>query len=288
MHIPFARALACLAMAAPLMAHATAYSVFDMGSPGDNRIHTTDINDLGQVVGYTATVYGNPLHTSLQFFVSDAHGADWRSVGTPISGTLLDFTTLSVNVKELDLTESGQIIGSLSSRQTVNGPVTEQKFTIDPADGVMKSYEGTLPGEGPPKTYPPVDLSAIARYAPATSSATNLDVNAKGQVAGYFLDPYVVNPRGFITDAHGAHAQEIDQLSFTNFTIPQGDRPAAFEFFGVPYAGLNAGGEFTVWAQDGHNYLLSPVPEPGTVALMLAGLGLVAFKGRRRGLSAGR
>ena len=48
--------------------------------------------------------------------------------------------------------------------------------------------------------------------------------------------------------------------------------------------GINDRGQIITNASDGHSYLLTPVPEPETYAMFLAGLGLMGFIARRRNL----
>jgi hypothetical protein len=46
--------------------------------------------------------------------------------------------------------------------------------------------------------------------------------------------------------------------------------------------GINDRGQIITNASDGHSYLLTPVPEPETYAMFLAGLGVMGFIARRR------
>ena len=46
--------------------------------------------------------------------------------------------------------------------------------------------------------------------------------------------------------------------------------------------GINDKGQIIANASDGHAYLISPIPEPETYAMFLAGLGLMSYIVRRR------
>jgi hypothetical protein len=63
----------------------------------------------------------------------------------------------------------------------------------------------------------------------------------------------------------------LDQRAFTGLTEPL---PVFADALGIN----DAGQIIASASSNGHVYLISPVPEPAVVGMMLAGLGLLAFR----------
>jgi hypothetical protein len=90
-------------------------------------------------------------------------------------------------------------------------------------------------------------------------------------VVGVFYNAGSPVPHSFITGANGVGITDLNAL----VTLPGG---VSLQWV----AAINDMGQIVADASNGHSYLLSPVPEPETYALMLAGLGLMRLVARRK------
>ena len=81
-------------------------------------------------------------------------------------------------------------------------------------------------------------------------------------------------------DVDGTAFLGFDGGGFLNYSEAAGDVDTLDALYGIGYVGdvaaQDAAGTFVSWNQ------VSPVPEPSTLALMLAGFGLIGFKSHRR------
>jgi probable HAF family extracellular repeat protein len=142
-----------------------------------------------------------------------------------------------------DINGSGQLVGSAST----TGNALEHAF-ITGANGVGMTDLGSLFG----------NLS-VAR-----------DINLSGQVVGLScMDDGTGH--AFITGANGVGLTDLNSL----VSLTGGD-------YLVEARGINDQGQIIANSEFGHAYLLTPVPEPETWAMLLIGLSLVGFAARRQ------
>jgi probable HAF family extracellular repeat protein len=139
---------------------------------------------------------------------------------------------------------------------TTAGNAAQHAFITGP-NGIGMTDLGTVPGGG---------------------SSDAQDINATGQVVGSFYINDGSSSHAFMTGPNGVGMTDLNSLV---------DLPNGIVLIGA--VGINDSGQViahTSLQNDGHAYLLSPVPEPEAYVLMLAGLGLLGFlvRCRRRSL----
>jgi probable HAF family extracellular repeat protein len=266
-----------------------AFSAFFTGPNGVGKTYlpsingagnvANDINNMGQVVGYSNTASGDT-----RAFITGPNGVGLTYLD------ILDGDGLAINA-------SGQVAGifyrpeDFKPDNTSAGP---HAFFDDPSGGGM------------------IDL--FAQYGESSSYA--MAVNDTGQVTGFFVTPEN-SAHAFITGANGVGITDFGTLYGTDDSqayginasgwvvgtsiIRPGEPTGSYQMHafiaGVDGAGMmdltsfvnlansnltfseargiNDLGQIVAQASDGHTYLLSPIPEPESYALMLAGLGLV-------------
>ena len=139
------------------------------------------------------------------------------------------------------------------------------------------------------------------------SNSYGLGINTSGQVTGYAYTAGNVAQHAFITGANGAGMNdagvavgESNLFNGLNHAFVYGlngsgmtDLNSFFALSGGEYFSeamdINNNGQILAYSNLGNSYLLSytpdvvsAVPEPGTIPLMLAGLGMIATISRRR------
>jgi uncharacterized membrane protein len=90
---------------------------------------------------------------------------------------------------------------------------------------------------------------------------------------------HAINDAGTVvglTVGEGAFVWEQGQKTFLNTVL----KTAGYDIRDA--RAINASGQILAYASDGRTVLLSPAPEPETVALFLAGLGALAWRTRHR------
>ena len=240
-------------------------SMIDLGVLGGSTSSAASINNSGKVVGFSSTntpyVYHafissstggmTDLGGSYAFGINAAgqvagENAAGHAFLTGANGQgMMDLGTLGGSGSEAyALNNSGEVVGysTLASGNNLEGFITGP-------NGVGMSDLGTLGG---------------SRSMPAS-------VNDSGVVVGWsYTASY--EQRAFITGANGVGMVDLNSL----VTLPDG---AILK----NATGINDAGQIIVNATDGQAYLLTAsVPEPGTIGLLLSGLGLVGFVVRRK------
>lgn len=240
-------------------------------------------------------------------------GTDWFNPGTPVSDWGFDigginFTTMNTSGSGLSATvvDLGTSIRSTSSFSSIAGDfniirdyslvsgfdaftVSTQFVNTGSTTLDLRTFDtfdpdpGTNLGSGP-RTF--MDVATIDGFDVALSSITaptslatalwgNYDVTASGEpfeidsssdLSGVFASPFDAN--GAFTD-RGMHTASA-------FTLEIGES-AAFSYtmgFGTDYADATSALSL--------GPVTSPVPEPQTYAMFLAGLGLLSFASRKK------
>jgi hypothetical protein len=156
---------------------------------------------------------------------------------------------------------------SATGTQTTNNPFSQ------PNSGTFDSLTYTLYGyNGPAATFTPDSTSAVGAVALATGSLIDGSVGTF-PIGGSFIPFAGANTSFAINAGQGGFFAAPDPFygmlmsSFINTTSQ---------------VNVISANEFTIFQGGGSVNFAAPIPEPQTYALMLAGLGVVAFIARRR------
>jgi hypothetical protein len=128
---------------------------------------------------------------------------------------------------------------------------------------------------------------ASGQYQPDTRFALNPTYNKFGQTASYYSTGGGLSFYAFVTDAKETNATNVNKLHFVNFDLADANAHNQQSMNTNPdvyfqnASNMNDQGQFFAYG-GGNRYLISPVPEPTTMVLMLAGLGLVGAAARRQ------
>lgn len=264
-----------------------------LGTLGGANSGANGVNASGQVTGWA-----NDASGASRAFISNANGGTLRDLNAPFGAGV------SINA-------SGQVVGGNSlgpsfvtgpngSGAATYGPAgyggDEQPVTVainDRGQIAVSSYisyafnhlslqnadgTGTSIDASSLPAYQPGNMGAFGQYGPI-SHASLTALNNLGQVGGslsigFYPGRYAGQTRAFITGPDGMGIQDVNDLNFVN-----ANGPLDFQFRSV--ADINNLGQFVVNASNGHAYLIAAVPEPATIALMLAGLGLIGVTARQ-------
>ena len=259
----------------------------DIGTlAGSTNSTATGINASGQVVGVASG--SNPNGSDPRGFVSGSNGSNLQALGS------LDGQPLFGHA----INDRGQVAGGMSpsnyGSSFVTGPnATSPRPVFDDTIGVnainnhgqvaglygvaylyADAFIGTPGGVETHIDFSNVqgyeygNLGGFGQYGPISGSKA-MALNDSGQVAGMFSNGHAADYFAFITGANGEGAVSLDSL----FTLGDGDH--------FVYAtGVNNLGQFIANTARGHAYLVSPIPEPVTLALWTGGLLLIGWRSR--------
>ncbi|WP_160817133.1 FxDxF family PEP-CTERM protein [Nitrosomonas oligotropha] len=232
---------------------------------GSNGIGMTDlgpvvaraINDSGQVAGwfYTGDEYGL---LSAHAFITGANGIGMTDIGRPTEAFY--GTSTRVSILPYDINNSGQVVGLIQIHIDL-GYVEAAAFMTD-SDGTNIRILSTSWGAA----FGINDSGQIV-----TSSNVLCENCGIGEGISFLLD-------------HGKFTNISNQFSVDALSLF--DAAAINNNGQIAGTGVNAGGApYGGW----HAFMVSsdssstsPVPEPSTYAMLLAGLGLLGFMSRRR------
>jgi hypothetical protein len=182
---------------------------------------------------------------------------------------------------------------TFTSAQAQTVSVRDQEYSVTKLDenakysSPMELYSGSVDTSGLPALGNTNRGGASGQYEPESTLNTGTR-NSFNQTASYYSVNYGSWNFGYVTDANGQRATNVDSLHFTNFDVSAERQkfPAGGPFYQPAFfnsaSSINDAGQFIAFSYRGGNYLMTPVPEPTTIALMLAGLGVVGVAGRRR------
>jgi probable HAF family extracellular repeat protein len=262
----------------------------ELGTLGGNSSTAAAINASGQVVGTSATAAGLQ-----RGYISDAQAGNLHDLGS-----LHESSPTGMSVPNA-INATGQVAGM--SRATNYGlDDTERPFVTGPNGTSMReiTVAGAEPGT-PGEAFAinargqtvgqmtPFHYYRDAFFAEADGSGRLLKlpidppggeappylnswatgINESGQAVGYWF--MGLETGLFVTGPDGSNPMLLDQRAFTGLTEPL---PVFADALGIN----DAGQIIASASSNGHVYLISPVPEPAVVGMMLAGLGLLAFR----------
>jgi probable HAF family extracellular repeat protein len=265
----------------------------ELGTLGGTSSTASAINASGQVVGTSTTAAGLQ-----RGYLSDAQAGNLHDLGS-----LHESSPTGMSVPTA-INAAGQVTGMSratnyglddTERPFITGPngTSMREITVagaapgTPGEGFAINASGQTVGQMTPFHYYrdaffaeadgsgrllklPIEPEGGESPAYLNSWATGL--NASGQVVGsYFMR---LESGLFVTGPYGSNPMLLDQQAFTGLTEP-------LPVFDDALAINDAGQIIASARSNGHVYLISPVPEPAVVAMMLAGLGLLAVRRRQ-------
>ena len=261
-------------------------SARELGTLGGSSSSATAINASGQVVGTSTTAAGIQ-----RGFITDAQAGNLHELGSLYQGGTATSIPTAVNA-------SGQVTGMSSASNGMDG--TGRTFITGPNGTDMREIPGPSPGDfsrglGINDRGQVVGLAAPGFRDPtgfiagADGSSRTLQVplppaggefpvfvdvwpggiNAAGRVVGRYHQGIFAEGL-FVTGPDGNGATLVDYGPFSP------DPPGSALYWSYDAALLiNDAGQILANSGDGHVYLISPVPEPATALMLLAGLGLL-------------
>ena len=293
-------------------------TAYGLGTLGDGTYMTVinSINDSGQIVGTSnnqATLWSNGTITNLNttgaamtaaFSInssgqvvgetsvfSGSHATLWSNGNVTDLGTLVDGNYLASSAKSIN--NSGQVVGWSHSidGQSIHAVMWNNGFISDlgTADGFSNSYASSINNLGQSVGY-------SYNYHGGTTHATlwsNGAVTDLGTLGGSMSQAYSINDLGQVV-GYSTLAGDLG----TYATLWEGSNAVDLNnFLSLDYKdagwvlvsanGINYSGSIVGSASNGllgitQAFLLTPVPEADTSAMLLMGAGVMGFIARRR------
>jgi probable HAF family extracellular repeat protein len=244
---------------------------------GRDYSRATGINDSGQVVGNA----NDPLSAGGEgVFVTGPNATGFNFIATGVG-----FASIGT-----DINASGQVVGQGNVASSLHGHafITSPNHSFVSDLGSLTLYD-TSYAAAVNDSGKVVGNSLVGLFNPSHAFITDInsdmtdlgtlggqdsfawDINSAGVVVGWSTAAHGSAHHAFITDAGGTGMTDLNSL----VTLSNGT-------FLVEAKGINDRGQILANASDGHAYLLSPVPEPETYAMLLAGLSVMTCIVRRR------
>ncbi|SCX88207.1 PEP-CTERM protein-sorting domain-containing protein [Nitrosospira sp. Nl5] len=240
----------------------------------------TGINDAGQVSGY---IYA-PFHTGTDAIVTGPDGLN----PLPIGGLHGE------GDRAYSINSSGQVVGSgLFNSGFHHAYITSPNHASALDLGTLGGYKSTATSVndagkvvGSSTTEFGLESPFHAFITDANSEMADLgtlggknseayDINSQGVVVGW-ADIAIGNRKhAFITGPDGDGMRDLNEL------VKLENGP-----FLTDAQGINDIGQIIANASDGYAYLLTPVPEPETYTMLLAGLALMGAVVKRKKMTA--
>ncbi|KQU80838.1 hypothetical protein ASE08_08530 [Rhizobacter sp. Root16D2] len=229
----------------------------ELGTLGGTNAVGNGINDAGKVVGASTVILGHEdslyFGNARGFITNTTNGAPY-GVMAPIAIIGADPTNPDHTSTAAGITEYGRIVGT-----TENYYYTDAAAFIAGPDGIGRRLN----------VY---DMGEFEMQGAWQLSSHGLAVNSSGQVGGSYYWTLNMMDHAFISGADGYGLVDVNTLSFNNLASSVRD------WLFVNVTGINDLGQFVANGDNGRAYLISPVPEPATVLLMLFGLGVLAWR----------
>jgi probable HAF family extracellular repeat protein len=229
----------------------------ELGTLGGANAIGHGINDSGKVAGVSTVVGGRydsfNFGTTRGFVTNTQDGAPY-GVMAPITVAGSDPTSPYHTSRAVGINDNGQTVGTTEADY-----YTDAAAFIAGPDGIGRRLN----------VY---DMGEFEMHGAWQLTSRGLSINKSGQVGGSYYWTVNMMDHAFISGANGYGLVDVNTLSFNN--LAAGVRDWLF----VNVTGINDFGQFVANGDNGRAYLISPVPEPATVLLMLFGLGLVAWR----------
>ena len=277
-----------------VISHATLWNrgqpPVDLGSLGGSYSAAVDINDSGQIAGTSLTPGDTGRHAVLWsggVMTDLGSGTGRASWGNAINGAG-QVAVAIVWGEGLDYRESAAVWNGAGAPTLLAGAAGGSSVANDIND--QGQVAGTAFGTGATSTHAVVwnagvltDLGVLDPSLPGNFSEAYA-INELGQVVGRSFSDSEQHYRATLWESGSV----IDLTSFLDPTLVQAGWRLT-EAFDINENGEIVGTALNLDNGQEHAFLLSPVPEPAGVALLLAGLGLVggvAHRKRRAGAEA--